>query len=509
VGARHSDVRRERRERPLKEDMAVRVASISSVEALRVSHKGAEYALLRQEDGACHVPFAYATTLARSPPRMDPAERIPFLRTLRPNQIAPTMVMKLRLSTEGYALNAQGCADGKTTQAYWVVSQLSPRRTLVVTHRVDIAAQWVSEGAECMGFAPWRAEDPEKVPAEARVVVVLVHVMHQLPRYVLRELDLLVVDECDRVAGPVHGRALLLCTPKRVLGLTATPGEMNSPGVDPVVGLIYGLKPILPGARKPFKVVRVLYPFKPVVRQHWYVAKNGQRKLGPDWGVFMNSISCNHERNLDLVRLVRMLLAASAENKVFVFVKYVYHVDALSRVLRHLGMEKNKDFALVYGDEDTTSIRCCRLYVGTSSKGEAGFDERGLKGFDGLRVNHVIFGVDVLDPRQGGGRAFRADMPCIWELLDDHELLREYHAGMRDKWYLENGALSIKTVEMDALDLGEPIEGLEAPAATSRPSSGGRGGRGRGDWRGGRGGRGGTRGGWRGRGGASTYREPP
>jgi hypothetical protein len=497
--------------------MAVLAKSVSSVEALAVNHKSCEYTLIRYDDGLAHIPFAYATTISPGSLRaLAPAERIPFLRQLRPNQVAPTMVMKMRLASDGAALNAQGCADGKTTQAYWIVSQLSPRRTLVVVHRLGLAEQWITEGAACMGVAPWRAEEPETVGEDARVVVVMVHVMHRLPKTFLRSVDLLIVDECDRVAGPVHGLALLLCTPKRTLGLTATPGELNSRSVDPVVSLIFGVKPILPGARKPFKVVRVNYPFKPTERQHWFVDKNGKRKQGLDWALAMNSSARCHQRNVDAVRLVRMLLEASPDNKVFVLVKYKYNVDELERIAKSIGWKKNEDYALVYGDEDVSTICCCRVYWGTYAKGEAGFDEKGLRGFvDGetKRVNHVILLADVLDPRQGIGRGFRAEMPFVWEFLDDNEIVRGPHAAQKEKWYTENGVLSIKTVELEDLDLGEDIDieppPFKAPSTAKRVYGGAGGtwrGRGGGSWRG----RGATRGGGRGGRGASRgYKEPP
>jgi hypothetical protein len=489
--------------------MAVRVTSISSTSGLEVEHKGNRYTLRIERDGATHVPFAYATALSRQLRPLPDAPRIPFLRVLRPNQIAPTMVMKMRISMEGFALNAQGCADGKTTQAYWLVSQLNPLRTLFVSPRVNIAEQIVKEGIECTGIMPYRADDPSSVPEGARIVVVMVHVMHQLPTWFLRSVDLLIVDECDRVAGPIHGTNLLHCTPKRILGMTATPGELNSQHVDPVVGLLYGLKPILPGVRKPFKVIRILYPYTPPVCNHWYVdRKTGQRKFGADWGKILEHISGNHRRNVDMVRLIRMLLA-KAENKVFILVKYKYHVRTLQLILEHVGMVKNRDFALVYGDEDDKNVVCCRLYVGTYSKGEAGFDEKGLRGFDGRRVNHVILGIDVTDPRQGIGRGFRFEgVPCVWEVLDDHDIIRGYHAAPKEKWYLENGALSIRTVELDDIELGDDVEMEEPPKVVSLGGGYGRGGGYSGG--GGRGTYGRGRGGYTGRGrGKSTYNEPP
>lgn len=484
--------------------MAVRVASVSSVESLKVEHKGAQYVLMMQQDGAVHVPFAYAVSVTRQlKPLRKTVAPLPFLRVLRPNQIAPTMVMKLRLTTDGYALNAQGCADGKTTQAFWAASQLGVDKLLFVVHRTGLADQIVSEGRECTGMAVVRAEDPEALPADARVVVVMVHVMHRLPKAWLRDVDLLVVDECDRVAGPVHGTALLHCTPKRVLGMTATPGELNSRDVDPVVGLLYGLKPILPGIRKPFRVVRILYPFKPPVVNHWYVdTRTQQRKYGVDWKAVLDSISRHHQRNVDLVRLVRVLLATREDAKVFVLLKYKYNVKAVADILTHVGMVKNRDYALIYGDEDSKDVMCCRVYIGTYSKGEAGFDEKGLRGFDGRRVNHVVLGSDVTDPRQGIGRAFRYEgVPCVWEVLDDNDIIRGPHAGARERWYSENGVVSVRTLELNEVDLGPAIAAPVPPPYVAQASSGGRGGRsgGRGAWRG--------RGG--GRGGRSGYAEPP
>ncbi|HJW28599.1 MAG TPA: DEAD/DEAH box helicase family protein, partial [Saprospiraceae bacterium] len=493
--------------------MAIRIADISSVDALKVEHKGSQFVLARRDGDAILIPFAYALSLKKD--LLKPVvmgEKIPFNRVLRPNQVAPTMVMKMRLNSDGYALNAQGCGDGKTTQAYWVISQLNPKRTLIVTHLTNLQDQWVNEGKECMGFEPWKARDPEKVGDDARVVVTMIHVMDKFNDAFLKSVDLLIVDECDRIAGPVHGNALLMCTAKRVLGLTATSGELNSKDVYPVLSLIYGPKPILPGVRKPFKVMQVLYPYKPPVVQKWYTDSNGKRKLGPDWQLITSSSASNHRRNVDVVTLARTLLS-SCDDHVFILCKFVYNVEFLARICEHIGMKKNSDYSLVYGDGPVEA--CARLYIGTYSKGEAGFDEKSLKGFDGKRVRHVISSADVMDPRQGIGRAFRADDPCVWEILDDCELTREYHAPMKIKWYTENGATSIKLINFGDIDVGADID-VEAPPPREKKSwgnsgggnsggvwRGGRGGGGRGSsWRGGagRGGRGGGRG--RGGGGA-------
>lgn len=471
--------------------MSVKVASVLSLDSLQVIHKGSQYVLMLQKDNAIHVPFAYAVSVIRELKPLPNAPVIPFLRTLRANQIAPCMVMKHRIKSDGYALNAQGCADGKTTQAFWLVSQLRPLKTLFVVHRTALADQIVGEGRDCTGLHVVRAENPEKIDVNSRLVVVMIHVIHKLPKEYLESIDLLIVDECDRVAGEKHGPALLHCTPKRVLGMTATPGEMNSRDVDPVVGLLYGLKPILPGARKPFNVVRILYPYKPPMENHWYVdSRTRQRKFGPNWELVQNSISRNHERNLDIIRLVRALLASKADAKVFVFVKFKYHVKALADIMEHIGMVKNRDFALIYGDEDSGDVRSSRIYIGTYSKGEAGFDEKSLQGFDGSRISHVILASDIADPRQAIGRGNRYEgIPCVWEILDDNEIIRGPHAGARERCYRENGAIDVKTINMIDFDLGETIAAPAPVVTVQRSAVFGRGG-GRGGTRGSRGGRG-------------------
>ena len=445
--------------------MAVRVGSISRLDDLQVLHKGSEFTLCRTEEGALHIPFAYASAISRTVQPVKKGEIIPFKRVLRPTQIAPTMVMKLRLNSEGSALNAQGCGDGKTTQAFWIISQFSPERTLIVTHRTDLATQWQNEGKECTGLIVWRAEKPTEVCMAARIVVVMVHVMEQLPKQFLRSVDLLIVDECERIASVVFGKSLLLCTPKRILGLTATPGEINSNNVDPSVALLYGTKPILPGTRKPFKVVRILYPFKPVEKQHWYINKKGVRTLGPDWTALTSSIAFNHERNLYIARLVKAFVDADPNNKIFIFVKLANQVDCLKHIFTELKIEVEK----VYRNKRP---KCARVYIGTYSKGEAGFDEKILEGFDGIRINIVLLAADVIDSRQAIGRGFRYEgLPLVLEILDDNKYLREYHAQNRAKYYEENGAVSIKTLKHDELDLGEEILKIQPLVIEKKPAA--------------------------------------
>jgi hypothetical protein len=421
------------------------VKTISSLEALKVS-RGDDYVCSKVVDGFVRIPYAYGRSITKTPPKpiQEGASPISCAYNLHDTQLGPALSVKTQLSRNGYALLSLDCADGKTAIAFWQVTVMTPppARVLVVVHREFLRAQISKEITAITGCEPWIATKPEEISEGARFVVCMVHVLDKLPEWYKRSVDVMIVDEAHRIVGPVFGLNLLSITPKRLIGMTATPGNIESRDLDPVVKLLYGNAPITSMTHRPFNVLRILTPFKPECRLKWqYDPRTRQRKQILDWGLVQKSLATNEERNKMIVSVTSFFLSVSESAQIIVLCKLVKdHIKLLEPMYESEGIVTGA----VYGGNEPPEVSRC--YLGTYGKAEAGFDEKALKGYNNKRINIVLMADDTLDPRQAAGRGRRAECPLFIELLDEHDIIRKNHADTRAKWYRSNGAIAIDTV---------------------------------------------------------------
>lgn len=462
--------------------MAILVKELTNNNILDVSHKGKEYNMKREENGKIYVPFAFGRVLTKDDPLIEiqKGNKINFKLVLRDNQIGPCMNIKVKLDKQGYCLLGLDCADGKTVLMIHTISNLSPKLTLVVTHRKPLRDQIAKEIKEKTGEEVWVAEKPAEVSSGARIILCTILKVPKLPESIRNNVDLLVVDECDCIGSKKYTECLMTVTPKRLLGMTATFDDFKTGSQHRALELLYGTTPITSAEHKPYKVLRVETIFKPKVVTFWDWKKKKHRT---NWSILYKSLACMYERNAYCCIIIKYFLEASSKNKIAVLRKEVAYIEPqkvkevkrkrkvltedekeTKRLLSgkpaaktkpkkekavipyeqqlkeslHIHLEKiYPNYQKVYGTNP--KVVDSRVFVGTYSKMQAGFDCRGLPGFDGNHINVVIELDDVEDCRQTVGRGLRSEDPLIIEFIDDNDILRG-HARNRAKYHEGRGA---------------------------------------------------------------------
>lgn len=401
--------------------------------------KEIDFTLYNEDDKYIEIPYAFASLLGYELDReITTGEKIEYTCELRKNQVPLVKNIVRELRINNYALLSPSCGSGKTIIAQYIVSLLSPKRTLFTTHRTAIIDQTIITG-EAYGMEIKRIDGDHPPLRSDRICIVSVHVLHKLPRWYLKTIDLFIVDEAHKMVSEKWGCNLLTCSPKYLLGITATPFIFSTENIIPQIGMLYGLNPIGIGVTKKYKVLRIHTNFVPQERNKW-------RTNTLDWEHFIRSIYMNEERN-SYIKSILMALCKNPQNKVVAMTKRNAHIEILSNLFGD-----DVCFSTFYGKDKT--YQCRDVLLTNYDKSGVGFDEkRACIGYDGRPINIMIMLMDTIDIAQPGGRAFRADYPLIIELCDDHNILRgRNHAKKRDKHHKMNGG-TVYEIYQDNLDL--------------------------------------------------------
>ena len=420
------------------------------LERLRIRDDEAEidFTLYNEDDKHIEIPYAFAVSLGYELDRkINKGEKLEYNCTLRNHQVPIVKLIRQQLRKKNYALLSPSCGAGKTVIAQYIVAALSPKRTLFTSHRMSIIDQTITTGA-AYGMEIRRI-DPEHPPLKTdRVCIVSVHVLHKLPRWYLKTIDLFIVDEAHKMVSEVWGCNLLACSPKYLLGITATPFVFATDTLIPQINMLYGDLPVGFGAKKKYKVLRIHTNYVPLERNKW-------RSNTLDWEWFIKSLYQNDERN-KYIRDLIVALCKNPQNKIVAMTKRNAHIEILSELFK----KHNVSFSTFYGKDRT--YECRDVLLTNYDKSGVGFDEeRACVNYDGRPINIMIMLMDTIDIAQPGGRAFRSDDPLVIELCDDHNILRgRNHAKRRDRHHKSNGG-TVYEIYQDNLDLDKIEECID------------------------------------------------
>lgn len=490
--------------------MAIKLNSLEAIDRLKVEHKGVEFDFKYERHGKIYAPFAFARVINKDPlVPIQKGDKIGFKPTLRDNQRAPILNIKQKLDTSGHGLLGLDCGDGKTILACKLISDYSPRRTLVVTHRLNILEQITKSIETETGFPVWKVDKAKEVSFDARIIVCSVKKVPKLPSGIRSTIDLMIVDECDCICSKEYGPNLLTVTPKRLVGMTYTFADMKTGIQYRPLELLYGTMPITSATHKPYKVIRVNTNWKPVEKMFWCWKKKRQRI---NWHTVISSLGTNYERNAYIAEIIKYFLDIDENNKICVLRKEKRFIEPQVQTKRkrkkkelseeeeekkrllstkrtkkpaakkekkeipyeqqlkeslHIHLEKiYPDYQKVYGLKP--NVKNARVFVGTYSKMGAAFDIKTLEGFDNLHINVVIFADDVEDARQPTGRGKRSETFTVVELIDNNGILKG-HAAIREKMHKDNGATKIITINQDEIDWNVPKKKKKVPINIKSP----------------------------------------
>lgn len=328
------------------------------------------------------------------------------------------------------------CSYGKTIVGTYLSSMFSMEglATMVVFPRLTIGDSW-RDTFRAFTDAKIHVVGEDKSPPDddTQVFLCMVTRLKTLDDETRRKIGHLVMDEADCFCTSNYASGLLTTQPKFITCLTAT--YERDDGMHKMLDLMVGPDRIVRISTKTFYVLKV---------------RTGSTvpnpKMGPRGVIFQDVVEklCDDDDRNDLiVDLVR----ENRGEKILVMTQRIGHVvllrDRIEEMLAPFGKTVSTYFGTSkrYDDADVT--------VGTIQKVGRGFDQKGgCDAWDGRRFNLAILATPTKKIEQPAGRALRADIPMIVDLVDDQtNCARQW--GVRRKWYTSRNG--------QVLDANEPV----------------------------------------------------
>ncbi len=331
------------------------------------------------------------------------------------------------LIKDGFVFLALPTGFGKTGMGMMLSSILNTK-VAVLCHYDLVNKQWVEEFVNNSSAKVQHVKsDSANVNAldpNADVYIFGVKKVCSFSREQLKGIGCIIVDEAHIATITLFTKALLLFTPKYLIGLSATPKRVD--GMDKVFKLYFGDNIIIRKEVKPFTVYKVLTPFKPEI-DYMYVSG----KMTLNWNKVVSSISDIDERH----NLALSLVQSHPNDFIMILSDRVSQSEAIFNKLK----EKNEHCTLIVGTIKTWD-KDARVLV-------AGMKKAGV-GFNDPRLTMLILMSDTKHVEQFEGR-LRTNNCKIYDLVDDFTTF-ENHWKLRQKWYIERGA----TIEFLDLRIG-------------------------------------------------------
>lgn len=324
------------------------------------------------------------------------------------------------------------CSFGKTIVG-GVLSQIRSQNdgllTLVIYPRQPLGKSWYGTfsnltTAKCIIF-----EKDVIVPEDTQVILCMNTQIANLPQNIINKVGHLVIDEAHMFCTLSNVDPILKLSPKYITCLTAT--YERDDGFEIMLDHIVGYNRIVKISKKPFFVINLNTNFTP--------ENVGMTEYGVDFMDLTDKIYDINERTEFIYKLVTMNL----QHKIMILTKRKLRAqklyDDLKVLLEPCGLKVSKYFGKdkSYDDGD--------VLIGTVSKIGVGFDEKETcNNWNGIRINILITDCSIKKIEQPAGRVFRAKIPVIIDIVDNHYCLKN-HWNLRRAWYASRNGIIYQT----------------------------------------------------------------
>jgi hypothetical protein len=314
------------------------------------------------------------------------------------------------------------CSFGKTVVAAYFSAMLSQQYglvTLVVYPRRMIESSWIGTFKTRTDAKIYVVGETQGPPDEdVQVFLCMDGRLSDIDPIIRSRIGHYVIDEADCFCTAGKVDCLLAVEPMIITVLTAT--YERDDGFETMLDLLAGPERITKISTKPFFVFQRPTEFEV------------NPKVGPRGIVFDDLV-----KQLDDIEARNsMILQTVLDNfseKILVLTKHVEHAENLHTWLSYYLQGHGKTVSLLakmIKKYDDASI-----VIGTISKVGRGFDEKeSCHDWRGERINMLILASPTKKIEQIAGRVFRADVPIIVDIVDNHKNTKA-HWTIRKKWY--------------------------------------------------------------------------
>jgi hypothetical protein len=242
--------------------------------------------------------------------------------------------------------------------------------------------------------------------------------LKQLDHEIRQRVGHFVLDEADCYCTVGHVEGLLSVEPMFMTALTATYDRDD--GFETMLDLLVGPERIIRISKKPFFVFQIPtnYTVEP--------------RVGPR-GVVFDSVIEQLDANQERTAMIIQLVLDNLDQKILIVTKHVERAKILHQWLGYYLQQTGKTVSILVGN--TKSYQDADVLITTFSKAGRGFDEEsGCLNWGGRRIGMGILDASTKKIEQPAGRFLRADIPVIFDIVDNQKNLKE-HWRLRKNWY--------------------------------------------------------------------------
>jgi len=301
---------------------------------------------------------------------------------------------------------------GKSSLSVYLATKIK-LKTLILCHRLILVEQWKSTIERFVPNSKVQVlKAKTKIDDSSDFYIVNAQNLCKIDRNKIGRCGLLIVDEIHTFCTKSLINSLFYCSPRYLLGLSATP--YRSDGMDKLLEVYFGDKKIYRALKREHVVYRVDTKIVPETR----IGANGML----DWNSLIESQTTNVERNEMIVNIARKF----SDRHILILTKRIEQAKYLARRL----IEEGDSVTSIIGTNNKYDTEA-RIVVATSQKCGVGFSHDVL---DMLILASDVEGYFI----QYLGRVIRTEevKPIVFDFVDEHPTLKR-HFATRKKIYLE------------------------------------------------------------------------
>ena len=397
---------------------------------------------LSPDEKYLYIPFYYGVSTLGLPlpdrtPESTMSRCVSFTGKLRPEQDVVKKEVVDLLNKRGCAVLSAATGQGKTALAIKIASMIK-LKTLVINNRVQVLKQWKDSIEKFCPSAKIKMLNTKSVlDKDADFYIMNATNVPKMGLEFFSTSKFCIVDEGHLILAETLSKALQYVCPRYLLALTATPYRPD--GFNVLMDMYFGPEKVIRKLQREHIVYKVETRFKPTLE----TTETG--KL--NWGVVLNSLAENEERN----KLICDLVCSEKERCILLLCKRVKQAKILKEAL----LSRGESVTSLIGSEQIFD-REARILVGMEQKCGTGFDH------DRLDCLFLVSSIDngeksSKNPKRKGastepevvkekffiqilGRVFRRQdtVPLIYDFVDNFGVLQK-HFKSREEVYLEVG----------------------------------------------------------------------
>lgn len=375
----------------------------------------------RNVDGSVTVPRAWGIRQMGAPlVRLPPGAPIPESVQLSPGfvldetrcQVSAVAAIRDVLGRPierggGIGLISLPCGGGKTVLFIYVIFAIIRRKAAIVVHTNQLADQWEERlRAFCPTVRIGRVQAQVADVAGVDVIICMLQTLSMrsdLPVTLLREVGVMVIDECHLVSTETFSRVLSRWNVLNVFGLSATPQRKDK--LEAVLHAHIG-GVVFQGSRERVPV-RVIFRHTDV-SGHKEIFNPRTKKL--DQVAMVSNLVADAERT----RLVAREAIAYASTKVLVLSERRAHLEDIRSSILEVRPDMDENVGMYMGQMKAEALKAseqCMIILGTYSIASVGLDIKGL--------NTLILATPRSDVVQATGRIQRETTPSVEKVIVD------------------------------------------------------------------------------------------